>query len=112
MGGIHYGFAAANYETATTDEEMYSSSKQLVFSFLPAILSFAASSFLLYPTPLLLQNVLIGFTGLMLTQLMTLQVDLKYVEKELAPKWFSRFRQRGFFLYMTLTSIIFIVYYS
>lgn len=67
MGGIHYGLAAANYETAVTDSELRASSYQMIYSFLPAALSFSATSFLLFSTPLQLPGVLIGFTGLMLT---------------------------------------------
>jgi len=47
-----------------------------------------------------------------LTQLMTLQVDLRCVEKELAPKWFLKFRSLGFAGYMLITSVLFLIYYS
>lgn len=37
---------------------------------------------------------------------------MKAVERNLAPKWFLKFRLLGFTLYLTLTSILFFVYYS
>jgi hypothetical protein len=43
---------------------------------------------------------------------MTLQVDLRCVERELAPRWFLKFRSFGFAGYMILTSILFFIYYS
>ena len=57
-------------------------------------------------------SVLIGFTGLMLTQLLTLQVDLKCAEKGLAPQWFLRFRSTSFTIYMLLTSVLFLCFYN
>jgi hypothetical protein len=48
----------------------------------------------------------------MLTQLVTLQVDLKCVEKEMAPRWFLKFRTVTFSLYMILTAALFAVYYA
>jgi hypothetical protein len=81
-------------------------------SFIPAALSFTCSSVLLFATPLNVATVIYGFTGLMLTQLVTLQVDLKCVEKELAPKWFVKFRSLSFSLYMIITSLLFFIYYN
>lgn len=84
----------------------------MVFSFVPAAMSFSCTSFMLFSAPLTLPTVVMSFTGLMLTQLLTLQVDLKCVEKELAPKWFVRFRSVGFACYMILTSILFTIFYT
>ena len=41
-------------------------------------------------------TVVFGFTSLMLTQLVTYQVDLKMIERGMAPKWFLRFRSLSF----------------
>ena len=41
-----------------------------------------------------------------------MQVDIKCVEKEMAPKWFLKFRTMNFALYMIMTSILFAIYYS
>ena len=84
----------------------------MIYSFVPAAMSFSLTSFLLFSTPLQLSTVIFTFTGLMLTQLLTLQVDLRCVEKELAPKWFLRFRSFNFAVYMVITSVLFLVYYS
>ena len=43
---------------------------------------------------------------------MTLQVDLKCVEKEIAPRWFLKFRTVNFSLYMIITAALFAVFYS
>lgn len=47
-----------------------------------------------------------------MTQLVTLQVDLRCVEKELAPKWFLRFRSVTFGLNMIVTTLLFFIFYS
>ena len=112
QGGIHYGLASASYETAVTDEELKRIQYQMIYSFVPAAMSFSSASFLLFSSPLTLQTCIFAFSGLMLTQLITLQVDLRCVEKDLAPKWFLRFRTISFALYMILTSAIFFVYYA
>jgi len=39
-------------------------------------------------------------------------MDLKCVERELAPQWFLKFRSIGFACYMTLTVILFLIFYS
>jgi len=85
QGGIHYGFASATYETAVTDEELKRIKYQMIFSFLPAALSFSFTSTLLFAQPITMGAVIFSFTGLMVTQLLTLQMDLKCVERELAP---------------------------
>jgi Protein of unknown function (DUF3429) len=112
QGGIHYGLASATYETAVTDEELKHIRRQLIFSFVPAAMSFSFTSMLLFSSPITLPTVLISFTGLMLTQLLTLQVDLKCVERELAPRWFLKFRTTTFGIYMLLTSILLLIYYT
>lgn len=84
----------------------------MIYSFIPAAMAFSSSSFLLFAAPLTIQHVIFGFTSLMLTQLITLQVDLKCVEKEMAPRWFLKFRTVNFCLYMILTTALFAVYYS
>lgn len=72
----------------------------------------AASSLMLFATPLQVPHVVFGFTSLMLTQLITYQVDLKCVEKEMAPRWFLKFRSLNFSAYMILTSLLFAIFYS
>ena len=54
MGGIHYGFAAAAYETATSDEELKRVKYQMIYSFIPAAMAFSSTSFLLFASPLCL----------------------------------------------------------
>jgi hypothetical protein len=104
--------ASATYETAVSDEELRHIQYQMIYSFVPAAMSFSLTSFMLFSTPLTLPTVIFTFTGLMLTQLITLQVDLRCVERELAPKWFLKFRSLSFAGYMVLTSILFFIYYS
>ena len=95
-----------------TDQELKHIKYQMIYSFVPAALSFSFTSSLLFASPITLPAVIFSFTGLMITQLLTLQVDLKCVEKELAPHWFLRFRSVGFACYMTLTAILFLIFYS
>lgn len=75
-------------------------------------MAFSSSTFLLFAAPLTIQHVIFGFTSLMLTQLVTLQVDMKCVEKELAPRWFVKNRSMQFSLYMIMTALLFGIYYS
>ena len=67
MGGVHYGLAAATYETATTDEELKRIKYQMIYSFIPAAMAFSSTSFLLFSSPLGIQHIVFGFTSLMLT---------------------------------------------
>ena len=41
-----------------------------------------------------------------------MQVDIKCVENELAPRWFLKFRTVNFTLYMIITTLLFSVYYT
>ncbi len=84
----------------------------MIYSFFPAAMAFQSAGFLLFATPLTIQTVIFGFSAFMVTQLITLQVDLKCVEREMAPKWFLKFRSTSFALYMILTSALFFIYYS
>ena len=52
IGGIHYGFASATYETATTDSELKNIKYQMIYSFIPATFSFSCAALLLNSTPL------------------------------------------------------------
>jgi len=45
LGGVHYGLGAATYDTARSEEERKAIEAQLAFSFVPAVLAGAASSF-------------------------------------------------------------------
>jgi hypothetical protein len=112
LGGIHYGFASAIYESSTNEEEKSRAKYQIAYSFVPAILSFASSSVLLFAYPLTIKHVIFGFTSLMMTQLINFQVDKKCVEMGMAPKWFAKYRGYVFAAYMACTTIIFTVYYS
>ena len=75
-------------------------------------MALSSSSFLLFASPLTMGHVIFSFTSLMLTQLITQKVDLMCVEKEMAPKWFLKFRTVTFTLYMILTATLFAIYYS
>jgi hypothetical protein len=75
-------------------------------------MALCASSMLLWASPLTVPGVIFGFTQLMLTQLITMQVDLKLVEKEMAPRWFLRFRTVNFSIYMIITVALFAVFYG
>ena len=63
MGGIHYGFAAATYETAMNDKEILNIKKQMAYSFIPAVVSVATSGTLLFIQPLQVSHVVVGFTS-------------------------------------------------
>ena len=112
IGGVHYGLAAATYETAITEEEEKRVKYQMCYAFVPAAMSLSSSSFLLFSSPLSVGPVVFGFTSLMMTQLITMQVDIKCVEKDMAPKWFLKFRSMSFSLYMILTSVLFAIFYN
>jgi len=112
LGGVHYGLGAATYDTARSEEERKAIEAQLAFSFAPAVLAAAASSFVLFTSPLSVGAVVYAFTSLMVTQLVTLRFDLHCVKRELAPVWFKSYRQTVFGLYMFITSVLFGIYYS
>ena len=52
IGGIHYGFASAGYDTARNDDEKRRISMQMFYSFCPAIMAFSASNLMLFSNPL------------------------------------------------------------
>ena len=83
----------------------------MLYAFVPAAMALSSSSILLFASPLTIKHVIISFTSLMLTQLITQQVDLKCVEKEMAPKWFLKFRTLTFSMYMILTTVLFAIFY-
>lgn len=84
----------------------------MLYSFVPAAMAFTCSQFILFSSPLNVPTVIFGFTGLMMTQLVTLQIDLRCVEKQLAPEWFLRFRSVTFAINMVITSLLFFIFYS
>ena len=67
IGGIHYGFSSAIYETAVGDQELKQVKYQMVYSFLPAALAFSFCQMMLMASPLNIPTVVVGFSGLMLT---------------------------------------------
>ena len=71
LGGIHYGLAAATYETAVTEEEERRVKYQMCYAFVPAAMALSSTSFLLFTSPLTVGPVVFGFTSLMMTQLIT-----------------------------------------
>jgi hypothetical protein len=75
FGGIHYGLASATYDTARSDEEKKGVSLQMMYSFVPALLAFSSSSFLLFSCPLTSPTVVYAFSSLMITQLVALRFD-------------------------------------
>lgn len=64
---MHYGYAAASYDLAVTQEEEKLINRQLLYSFVPAVLSFTFSSLLLFASPVTPKVILFSFTGLLLT---------------------------------------------
>jgi len=112
IGGIHYGLGSATYDTARTDEERRAVNIQLLYSFVPASMAFGTTSFLLFSSPLTMPTVVYAFTGLMITQLVTLKFDYHCVSKEMAPLWFKKYRGNLFAIYMVLTSALFFIFYS
>ena len=84
----------------------------MVYSFVPAILSFTCAHFLLFTSPLNIPTIIYGFSGLMVTQLVTMMIDLRCVERDMAPKWFLRFRSLTFSMYMLITAALLLIYYS
>ena len=112
IGGIHYGLGASTYDTIYEEDELKRVKYQMVYSCVPAAMALGSTSFLLYASPLTVPHVVFGFTNLILTQLVTMQVDIKCVENDMAPKWFLKFRTVNFTIYMIITSLIFLIYYS
>ena len=84
----------------------------MMYSFVPAIMAFSSTNFLLFSSPITVGTVIYTFTSLMLTQLVTLKFDHHCVRKEMAPLWFSKYRSRCFFIYMTLTTVLFGIFFS
>ena len=67
FGGIHYGLASATYDVARSEEEKKNVSMQMLYSFVPAIMAFSTTNFLLFSSPITEGTVIYAFTTLMLT---------------------------------------------
>jgi hypothetical protein len=52
FGGIHYGFAAASYDVARSESEKKAVSFQMMYSFVPAIMAYSCTNFLLFSSPI------------------------------------------------------------
>jgi hypothetical protein len=52
IGGIHYGLASAQWDTARNAEEEKKVTYQIGYSFVPAIMAFCSSNFLLFSSPM------------------------------------------------------------
>ena len=48
LGGIHYGFASAAYDTARDEDESRRISVQMLYSFVPAMMAYMSSNFILF----------------------------------------------------------------
>ena len=81
FGGIHYGLGSAQYDVCKSDEEKSMISTQLTYSFVPGVVSFVASNLILFSNPLTLKEVTIGFSALMITQLLGIKFDQHCVSK-------------------------------
>jgi hypothetical protein len=112
LGGIHYGLGACNWEIALKELERTRATRQMIFSFLPALVAIMSSSYLLFAAPIQMHHIISCFTGLMVTQFGLLKADGRAVELNMAPVWFKKFRQRSFIAYMIMTTLIFGVYYQ
>ena len=84
----------------------------MFYSFVPALLAFASSNFLLFSSPLTPGVVTYAFSSLMVTQLVSLKFDHHCVSKEMAPLWFKKYRTYCFGIYMALTTLIFGIFAS
>lgn len=67
FGGIHYGFAACNWEVAISEQDQKNAQRQMMLSFLPAVASISFSSYLLFAAPIQMHHIITSFTGLMVT---------------------------------------------
>ena len=112
FGGIHYGFGSAQYDVVKDEQEKSAVRNQLGYSFVPGIISFAASNWMLFANPLTLKDVTLGFTALMLIQLLGLKFDQACVSKNIAPVWFKKYRERCFVAYMAVSVLMFTVFYK
>lgn len=79
---------------------------------MPAIAAFGSSSFLLFSSPLTMQTVVYSFSTLLVTQVLTARYDSYCVKNEMAPLWFKKYRSTVFGLYITLTTVLFLIYYN
>jgi len=67
IGGIHFGLGAAMYEIAIDEKDFQFNKYQMIYSIMPATFAFAATSFMLFASPLTIKHVIFGFSSLMMT---------------------------------------------
>ena len=111
FGGVHYGFGSAQFDVARSEEEKKAINYQLMYAFVPGIVSFGATNLMLFASPLTTSEIFTGFTALMFLQVFGMKFDSSCVKKELAPVWFTKYRKRCFYAYMALTVSLYTIYY-
>ena len=67
IGGVHYGLGAAMYEIAIDEKDFQFNKYQMIYSMMPATIALAATSFMLFASPLTIKHVVFGFSSLMMT---------------------------------------------
>ena len=67
---------------------------------------------MLFAAPLTVKEITLGFTSLMVLQVLGLKFDQSCVKKELAPVWFKKYREKCFLAYMLLTVVMMGVFHK
>lgn len=111
-GAIHYGIGAALHEIATLDYLRASSTRQILYSFVPGIAAFGTTYWMLLSSPLTVSTLWAGFAALSLIQTVSMLNDQKYVRREFLPVWYGRIRKYTFAYLLVLTSVLFAVMFS
>ena len=111
-GAIHYGIGAALYEISTLNSMKRENMRQILYSFVPGVSSFAVISWILLSDPLTMTTVVSGFALLSLIQTLSARADYKYISRKLLPKWYKRTRTLSYLYLMMVTGILFTVWFS
>lgn len=111
-GAVHYGIGGALYEISTLPYLKRIHSYQVMYSFLPGVLSFGIVQNLL-SRPEVTQELLMGsFGALSILQIASFIIDKRYIGKEQMPQWYFSFRVPTFLASMVLTILIFAAIFS
>jgi len=86
--------------------------RQILYSFVPGVSSFAVISWILLSDPLTMTTVVSGFALLSLIQTLSARADYKYISRKLLPKWYKRTRTLSYLYLMMVTGILFTVWFS
>jgi hypothetical protein len=110
-GGVHYGVAEVFYELEPGPKEGLATGLQLLYSFLPATISYFVIKAILFTPTVTLDIITMGFLSLISLQIASWGVDAYWSKIKRLPRWYAKHRIFVTMIQILATSGLFYVYY-